>query len=71
MVRKVCPKCAKVKSMTSHHIFPERFYGKSKENRVELCRECHDQLERFIPIHEKQSDEFYVMIVRFFLGKFK
>lgn len=68
--RKTCPKCGKVKFMTSHHVFPKRFFGENKKDRVELCRDCHDKLEKYIPVKEKQDKQFYVLIVSFFLGKF-
>jgi hypothetical protein len=42
-----CPKCLRVKRLTKHHLHPKRYYGGSGQI-VEVCRECHNDLEAFI-----------------------
>lgn len=64
---KECPACGGVVSMTSHHIFPVRHYGRKNNNHVLLlCRSCHSQLERYIPYAAMPRD-FYNAIVIVFL----
>jgi transcription elongation factor Elf1 len=64
-----CPKCKEEKIMTKHHIYPIRFFGK-KDNtkRFLLCRECHDCLERHIPLHQIMPKEFYPAVIEMFLN---
>lgn len=49
-----CPKCKKVKKMTSHHIFPKTHF-KGKGKRGLLCRECHNDLEYEIQKQEGRN----------------
>ena len=65
-----CPKCNEVKELGRHHIFPRRFYKHTKHNRkiLDICRQCHNILETFIPQKEKMPDAFYVKIVDLFLS---
>jgi len=64
---KECPACGVVCSMTSHHIFPVRIYGRKNNNHVLLlCRSCHSHLERYIPYAPMPRD-FYNAIVKVFL----
>ena len=63
--RILCPKCKEVKARTRHHILPLRHYRKSPT--IDLCRSCHDTLERMIPF-EKQQTKFYFKVVRQFLA---
>ena len=61
----LCPTCGKARPLTRHHVYPVRHYGrKNNVHYFYLCRQCHDQLERYIPIHQKMPDEFYPAIVR-------
>jgi hypothetical protein len=47
---KECPCCGEVKPMTKHHIFPVRHFGRKNNTFIfMLCRECHSELERYIP----------------------
>lgn len=55
--------------MTSHHVFPRRWFGNNKRQRAVrllLCRDCHDDLERVIPFH-KMPLAFYTRVIREFL----
>lgn len=63
-----CPKCNVDGPITVHHIYPKRFYG-GRGPLVKICRTCHDELERYIPLNEKMPDDFYPMIVRWFCAK--
>lgn len=63
-----CPKCEDWKQLTRHHIVPKRFFGWQREPIVILlCRDCHDELEKIIPISEKQERSFYSLVVINFL----
>ncbi len=65
----ICPKCREVKELTTHHLFPRRFYGTKQNKKVLLiCRSCHNRLETFIPQKEKMPDKFYFEIVELFLA---
>lgn len=66
----VCPKCHRVfdeqVQRTRHHILPHRFYHSS--DIIYLCRDCHDQIEKRIPLKQKLSESVYYLIVNNFLG---
>ena len=64
----VCPKCGERKPRTRHHVYPQRFYGRGKNNTltIDLCQSCHTLLERMIP-KEKMPDSFYINVVWRFL----
>lgn len=56
--------------MTSHHIYPKRHFGnnrRQRKTRFELCRECHDALEKLIPF-ERMPPEFYPEVLLCFLN---
>ena len=64
----LCPKCLAMAYLTRHHIYPRRHFRRQRNPAcVHLCRVCHDELERRIPI-EKRSKRFYTWVVRDFLG---
>ena len=46
----ICPKCLECRNLTSHHIYPKRFFGHS-QNILLICRDCHDEIEEIIPKH--------------------
>lgn len=52
--------------MTKHHIFPKRFFN-GRGPIQELCRQCHDEIERMIPAYTKLTQEEYLQIVEDFL----
>jgi len=52
--------------MTKHHVFPKRFFG-GKGPKQPLCRQCHDEIERMIPLYTKLTKEEYLRIVEDFL----
>ena len=64
----VCPKCKEKKSRTRHHVYPQRFYGRGKNNTltIDLCQSCHTLLEKMIP-KEKMPNAFYLNVLRRFL----
>ena len=65
-----CPKCKQNKPLSKHHILPVRHYGQNGGPYVEICRECHDQLELLIPFEPKLELKDYLNIYRsFLLGK--
>ena len=65
----ICPKCGEMKKLTKHHVLPKRHFGNGKKNpeRLLICRECHDDLERLIPF-ERQPVPFYKEVVALFLS---
>ncbi|MFH0852199.1 MAG: hypothetical protein V1845_01155 [bacterium] len=62
--KKRCIKCRRSESRTTHHIFPKRFFGNGNINKLtfEVCRPCHDEIERLIPFQERPKS-FYIRIV--------
>ena len=63
-----CPKCKEEKVMTRHHIYPIRFFGKEdNKERFLLCRECHTDLEKYIPNYQVMPKEFYPAVIQMFL----
>lgn len=65
----ICPKCGELKYLTRHHIFPKRFYFKQKHPPIiHICRFCHNEIERLIPVEQKLPRGAYLRIVKEFLG---
>lgn len=63
-----CPKCGEEKPMTRHHVYPKRFFGTRYSNSLYLlCRECHNELEKYIPQQELMPKAFYLAIIEVFL----
>jgi hypothetical protein len=67
----VCPKCLKLKKLTSHHIFPLRFFGRKNNSwKLSLCLECHKDIEKHIPLCTKLTKPEYIELTRkWLLGK--
>lgn len=63
----ICPKCKEDKPLTRHHVFPKRFYKKSRKT-LDVCRDCHSELEFYIPQQQKMCDRYYTKIIDLFLG---
>ena len=64
----LCPKCIKYKYLTRHHVLPQRFYKKIKQTPIlYICRDCHDKLERKIPVYPRLRSERYLEIAQDFL----
>ena len=63
----ICPKCNEIKILTKHHIRPKRHFGKGRRNPecIDICRECHSELEKRIPFR-RMPERFYFHIVRAF-----
>ena len=60
-----CQKCGSNYKMTSHHQFPKRHFRHSPL--IDLCRKCHDEIEKLIP-YEKMSESFYIKVTEMFFG---
>ena len=64
MKKKVrCYKCKELHYCDAHHILPKGIFGKGET--VYLCKNCHDELHRFIGFKylrkkNKQPEEFYL-----------
>lgn len=61
----MCPRCGQLVWLTKHHVFPQRFFGKTEDGNVAvvlLCRECHDELELLLPEWERFSEKEYLAI---------
>ena len=50
-----CPKCRKVRTLTSHHIYPKVWF--CDETILRICRLCHDDLEVLISFAELGEDD--------------
>ena len=48
-MKPTCQKCGTDQNMTEHHLIPVYFKGrKYNQNKIFLCRKCHDKLETII-----------------------
>lgn len=71
-VRKaVCPRCFRLKKMTSHHIYVKRYY-RNNPYIIRLCRNCHDDIEAILKSKEidrggQLKDWEYMDITRQFI----
>lgn len=67
-----CPVCQKIydfnNQKTNHHVLPKRFF-KGIGDRYELCRKCHDRLERDIPRFQKLAHQTYYRILNRFIAR--
>ena len=61
----ICSKCGKKKSLTKHHVLPQRHYhGTGKV--ILLCRKCHNNMEKFIQYRERLvALEYYEIYEQF------
>jgi hypothetical protein len=66
MEKFICPACGMTRRRTFHHICPRRFFNGS-EDLQPLCARCHQELEKLIPVKERQTIEWYYQIVEDFL----
>ncbi|MFH0840885.1 MAG: hypothetical protein V1865_02810 [bacterium] len=76
-----CLKCRHIRRLQKHHIYPRRHFGNGKQNKktLELCNECHLEIDRTILLAEaeretngllvKQELYFYEKHHEDFLGK--
>ena len=67
-----CPKCDKPYDSydvvySRHHIIPRRHFPGSNYT-IDICRYCHNALERLIPYSRKLPISTYYLIVNNFLG---
>lgn len=75
----LCPKCEQVKCMTQHHVYPRRWKWEEANMRdkvIELCRDCHSDLERIICRYEcthwgrrQLPAHVYLALLGWFLAK--
>lgn len=68
-----CPTCDQARALTRHHIYPCRHFGRGKKNPgvFLLCRNCHDELERYIPYELMPRDFYKAVICVFYMIKRK
>ena len=65
----LCPSCLYLRDLTKHHIYPVRFFGRPKNSPIlHLCRSCHDEVEKLIPVDMELRKIDYLQIAREFLG---
>lgn len=64
-----CPKCRRMLNLTEHHVIPRRI--RDNDGTILICRECHDDLERFIAQVERallrRNEQLYVSALETFL----
>jgi len=69
-VKRVCPRCHQLRHLTDHHILPKHVFGLGGHT-VEICRECHNELEIQIARLERvilsKFPGAFVILVRQFL----
>lgn len=64
-----CPKCLLIKTLTEHHVYPKRFFGKkNNKSKLLLCEECHREIEKILPEHFKLTKLDYQNIHRSWLS---
>ena len=62
-----CPACrlkytkSLERQKTKHHILPKRFFN-GKGGKIDICRKCHNELEKRIPQKRMLSKERYLEI---------
>lgn len=63
-----CPvkTCNQMTALTTHHILPKRFFGKTPFV-VRLCQRCHTELERKIPNKQQLTPHQYFAIAHNFV----
>ncbi len=68
----ICPVCHQPYTedniKTEHHILPKRFFN-GEGDKQELCRHCHNKLERLIPVYPQLTRYEYKRILYNFLAK--
>jgi len=54
----VCIKCFKIGDVTTHHLYPLRFFKGRSTQRITflLCEDCHLEIEGFIPEKQKMEE---------------
>jgi hypothetical protein len=71
---KSCPVCNQEYSQTNvrtkHHVLPRRFF-KGKGKLFELCRNCHNKLEKNIPQKIRLDEWEYEAILYMFVERRK
>ena len=65
-----CSRCLKKAFLQNHHVFPQRFYGKSRDT-ILLCDECHKIIENILPLHRKLTKDTYLEIHEAFFHHLK
>ena len=57
----ICPKCFQVRKLTRHHALPKRYFGDTN-HKLWICRDCHDEIEKILPLNIKYEHEQYIEI---------
>jgi hypothetical protein len=63
-----CPGCTFQGGLTRHHILPCRIFGRGRHNEhiVLLCRDCHNEVEKLIPLTEVlQTWQYFAIVAKF------
>jgi|GEM_PF-2157471 len=58
----------KTRMKSRHHIYPRRFFPNSIETE-DLCRTCHNELEREIPAKKQLAKQKYLNIFNNFIKR--
>jgi hypothetical protein len=63
----ICPKCGVTQKLTKHHVLPKRHFGSGGQT-LDICRLCHDELEKLIPQERLEAVIAYYRIIIHFLN---
>jgi len=65
-----CPKCWKYGKLERHHWLPQRMFGNDSVNPLVLriCKECHQDIEKYIPRTTKLTKLQYRLLHRAWLN---
>jgi len=65
MKKGVCCHCLGIDYLTTHHVFPKRFFGyKNNFSKLMICRKCHDEIEEILPRYTQLKQSEYLSIHR-------
>lgn len=56
-----CPRCFSLGKLVRHHCLPLRFFGKNNLL-IFLCEDCHQEIEKILPLKIKLTPEQYLRI---------
>ncbi len=68
--RPPCARCGTVHNLTWHHIYPQRYFKRFTrfmQYKLSLCRDCHDDMETYIPERRILPPHEYLKITLVFL----
>jgi hypothetical protein len=55
-----------MRHLTDHHVYPQRFFRRN-DSKLKICRGCHDEIERLIPLVKKLDKQTYLAITKAWL----